>query len=267
MTTQVSSHDWEALSAYLDGQLSPRERARLETRLKTDVDLQQALQELRRTRAVLRNLPKLRAPRNYMLSPEMAGVRKEQPRVYPVFRFASLLASLLFVLLVAGDYLVAQRYATTAIPLSQTAEAPLALMEEGSQGTPSGPLGGGLPEAAQEEPAAADTTASGITEEAEEAPVEALGIEPRPTGTAGADSRESPQVAAPEIGEAAPPDTTKMMEPPPTEVLPAGEEQIRVPVGLILRSWGAFRIAEIILALVAIVTGLVAISLRRGFQR
>ena len=67
--------DWEAMSAYLDNQLKPKDRVLLESRLEKSPELRSAFDELRRTRAVLRNQKSLRAPRNFALTAEMAGIR------------------------------------------------------------------------------------------------------------------------------------------------------------------------------------------------
>lgn len=252
MTMRVSSRDWETLSAYLDGQLSTAERARLERRLKSSPNLQQALQELRRTRAVVRSLPKLRAPRNYTLSPKMAGIRQRQPRVYPIFRFASLLASLLFILVVAGDFLVAQRFASAPLSASQAEEAPMAMVEASPEGT-TGPAGGGFVEAPQEEAAEPSARTADQTPQAEVESMQASGLEAAPTSPVESPTVGPPSVASPE-GEALPAED-------------AQEEQVRAPFGLRIGEWGIFRIAEIALALVAILTGLIAVILRRGFQQ
>ncbi|MCJ7658985.1 MAG: hypothetical protein MUO67_07530 [Anaerolineales bacterium] len=83
MKNQIKSRDWEALSTYLDGQLSNREHTRLEARLKSDPDLQSALEDLRQTRSVIRSLPKLRVPRNFSLTPEMVGIKRDTTRFIP----------------------------------------------------------------------------------------------------------------------------------------------------------------------------------------
>jgi hypothetical protein len=95
--TQPNFHDVELLSAALDGQLSPAESARLEMRLKTDPQLRALSDELSETQALLHRLPARRAPRNFTLTPKMAGVKPPLPRTFPLFRFASALAALLFV--------------------------------------------------------------------------------------------------------------------------------------------------------------------------
>jgi hypothetical protein len=93
----MKPRDLELLSSYLDGQLSPSDVTRLEARLKTDPQLTEVLSDLRATRTLLRKLPKRRAPRNFTLTRKMVGQNPPLPRTYPLFRFASALATLLFV--------------------------------------------------------------------------------------------------------------------------------------------------------------------------
>ena len=95
--TTPSSRDLEQLSAYLDGQLSQSDRTRLEIRIKSDPALVSTLEELRQTRAFLRRTPRRRAPRNFTLTPKMAGIRPPLPRLVPVLSWASAAAMLLFI--------------------------------------------------------------------------------------------------------------------------------------------------------------------------
>jgi hypothetical protein len=106
MINNIKSRDWEVLSAYLDGQLSSREQTRLETRLKQDPDLQSALEDIRQTRNVLRSLPKLRVPRNFILTPEMVGLKRDTVRFFPVLRLASVLAMILLAFVFIGDFML-----------------------------------------------------------------------------------------------------------------------------------------------------------------
>lgn len=92
----MKPRDLELLSSYLDGQLSPSDVTRLETRLRTEPQLADVLTDLRATRNLLRKLPKRRAPRNFTLTRKMVGQNPPLPRTYPLFRFASALATLLF---------------------------------------------------------------------------------------------------------------------------------------------------------------------------
>jgi hypothetical protein len=102
----ISERDFEALSAYLDGELSGKALARLEARLHSNQELQETYEQLQRTRSVIRSLPKIRAPRNYMLTPEMVGVVQKPHRAFPILRFASVLATLGLILVFMGDIFV-----------------------------------------------------------------------------------------------------------------------------------------------------------------
>lgn len=92
---RLPRRDLEKLSAYLDGELNPAQAANLEARLQGDPSLAEALDEMRATKRALGSLPMLRPPRNFALTPEMAGLR-EPRRAYPVLRLASALAMLAF---------------------------------------------------------------------------------------------------------------------------------------------------------------------------
>jgi len=116
MKNNIKSRDWEVLSAYLDGQLSSREQTRLETRLKQDPDLQSALEDIRQTRNVLRSLPKLRVPRNFILTPEMVGLKRDTVRFFPVLRLASVLAMILLAFVFIGDFMLLSTPSTVQPP-------------------------------------------------------------------------------------------------------------------------------------------------------
>ncbi len=109
MNNPIPQNDYEALSAYLDNQLPARERSRLEARLQLDNDLRAELDALRRTRSILRAAPLVRAPRNFTLTPEMAGAIGKPARpanLFVLFRFGFVLFSLLLVFSLAGNLLV-----------------------------------------------------------------------------------------------------------------------------------------------------------------
>ena len=125
MNSRISPQDWEVLSAYVDNQLSEKERSQLEVRLRSEPELHRTLQEIGRIKVTLRSAPRRRAPHNFTLSPGKAGIRLSSP-LYPTFRLASVLASILFVLVFLGDMLAG---VTTGVPiLAQVArqEAPQA---------------------------------------------------------------------------------------------------------------------------------------------
>lgn len=97
MTTRIFPEDWERLSAYLDGQVSEREREEIRLKLEAQPELQRALEELRRTKMVLHSAPRRRVPHNFTLTPAMLPQRKPWFRLVPVFSFASAVALILLV--------------------------------------------------------------------------------------------------------------------------------------------------------------------------
>lgn len=124
----LSDRDYDLLSAYLDGDVTPDERREVEGRLETDADFAAELAALRRTVELVKSLPTLTAPRNLRLTPAMLGdeqpVPHTEPTRYPplrpslrqqLLRYAPNLvaAAASFVLVVAG-----------AVTLLQPADAP-----------------------------------------------------------------------------------------------------------------------------------------------
>jgi hypothetical protein len=131
MKGQISTRDYELLSASLDGQLSPREAARLQARLHSSPELRLALEDLQKTRMLLRSLPAPRRRRSFVLSPQMVAARPARfPRLFPAFSLASALSSLLLVLVLLGDFLgLAPRAVQYAAPAAPEAVA----MQAGSE--------------------------------------------------------------------------------------------------------------------------------------
>lgn len=93
----------EMLSAYIDDELSPRERQRLEARIAADPDLRHRLEGLERTVILMQQLPRVEAPRNFLLAPSMVEEKRERPRrislhwLAPALTFASALSALMLV--------------------------------------------------------------------------------------------------------------------------------------------------------------------------
>lgn len=92
---QLGRRDLERISAYIDGMLSRKQSARLEARLASDPGLQRALEDLRATRLMLRQLPSRKAPRSFALTPEMVGITARRPST-PVLQMATAIATLVF---------------------------------------------------------------------------------------------------------------------------------------------------------------------------
>lgn len=101
---QLSRRDLERLSAYLDGALSAREKARLEARLRLEPGLRRSLRELQSTVELVRSLPEVRPPRSFALTPDVVAARA-RPRTYPYLQLGTALATLAFIFAVGVDVL------------------------------------------------------------------------------------------------------------------------------------------------------------------
>jgi hypothetical protein len=91
------NNEIEQLSAYVDGQLNESESKRLKNRLETDRELDSALTDLSFSRNLLRQLPKRKSPKNFTLTRQMVGLKPPLPKTYPLFRLATVFATVLFV--------------------------------------------------------------------------------------------------------------------------------------------------------------------------
>jgi hypothetical protein len=123
MNPRVNHHDLELLSAYLDDQLPQAEKARLERRLQAEPALNETLAGLRATVRAMRGLPQVKVPRNFMLDPATYGAVRPARAFGPLYgllRLGTALATALFVVAVAGDFLARSGVQRLAAP----AEAP-----------------------------------------------------------------------------------------------------------------------------------------------
>src|SRR5690349_2239103 len=93
---QLNDTDLELLSAYIDQQLSADERAALERRLEQEPALRQALDELRATVGVLRELAPARPPRSFALDPRVVAPRRAWS--FPWMQFGSALVAVTLML-------------------------------------------------------------------------------------------------------------------------------------------------------------------------
>jgi hypothetical protein len=266
MTTRLKPRDWEILSAYLDGQLSPRENARLEARLQADDEMNNSLEQLRRTRVVLRSLPKVRSPRNYTLSASRVRVRPIIPKIYPAFRLASAMAMLLFALVVIGDFLspgLQRLYAPQTS--AKVYETQVSLLEMAPAPTQAQAIAAPLPEPTQDQSIIKSLMSDTITATVVISQASGMSpgeIEETPMGGGRLSALPSPTESAVDIYP--PPATIQDTTPittTPQIAIPVVVAQQPVPETEI--SPNIWRISEIILVILAVVTGLAALYIRR----
>jgi hypothetical protein len=133
MKNQFTSRDYKLLSAYLDDELGIQERTHLESRLKDDPELRKELQELDKTRSLLRSLPRIRAPRNYFINAEVSlkpmGVRPKL-RLVPAYGIVSAIATILLVLVVFGDRLLSTSAPASLAPAPEALNESMAVQQE-----------------------------------------------------------------------------------------------------------------------------------------
>ena len=182
------SRDIERLSAYLDGDLSPSEVEQLEARLQHEADLRRLFEELRYTVIQLKELPTVRAPRNFTLTPSMAGVKPRRQPLFGFFRFASAVAAVALAVVVGLDVMEASGNlpAMSAVAGDAGQDATMLNEEEMRAAAPE------AAEAEMAEPLAMQATEEeqyfGEVDEVEEAPVEAEGLGTGDTNDSGAAS-------------------------------------------------------------------------------
>lgn len=266
MTNRISPRDWEALSAYLDNQLGKQEYQQLETRLSAEGDLQKALDELRKTRQLLRSIPKYRAPRSFALTPAMVGIKNRgssQQGAFTMLRLASFLATFFFLFITVGSLIVETNQPVQTVMMSSE-------IENAREGPPFGMGGGGGGEPVEQPaPAPLPTQEAQVSSLDQESEIVEGGVLEATT------SVEGSVVESPEAFQA----FTAPMEPQTVDQPVAGEEPVQKanslqpgaetepetetkepsPILLILR------VVQVTLAILALITGVGAFLLRRKF--
>lgn len=105
MAPKLSHRDLKLLSAYLDDQLTDRQKKSLVTRLGQEPALQTELDNLQATKNLLASLPQVNPPRDYTLDPRTVPVRTKNTGPFVVMRLTASIATILFVMVTAGDLL------------------------------------------------------------------------------------------------------------------------------------------------------------------
>lgn len=231
MTLPLNEQDYIQLGAYLDGALSASEKADFERRLKADARLQQELEALRSTVAILGLAEPLRAPRNFTLDPVIYA-RPAKASFWQIFSLKSTpalisSAAMAVVALAAAGAIVftglaPQSGADVAFVESQAEDEMLAM--------PADDTGA----------AAAEMVEETAVEEQPEAEMLSTGApqpSPEPPDAAAASGMEEPEEATAESGEADMPEEGVVSSPPPGDSEAAPEDDAEsADVGEVTRS-------------------------------
>lgn len=207
----------ENLSAYLDHELTKAEEAQMRSRLAEDASLREALEDLRLTRYTLRNTPRVRRQRSFVLTPEMVRQQKTSWRAFSFSRAISIGASVLFALVIGGEVLsgggigmmaaAPQENAAVAVydeAASMEADEPMMMQEMPEDDSANSAMGTLLEES---EDTFADDAESEPAAEEMAMPTETETLAPMPTQS---------ETMLPSAGGGLPP--TETPEPTPTEM-------------------------------------------------
>lgn len=281
MKTRISSRDWETLSTYLDGQLSEKERARLEARLKEIPDLRQALEEMKGIRLMLRSLPKMRAPRNYTLTPQMVATRRPRPSTYPVFRLAFVLSTILLAITFLGDFFIPRILPLGSPLMAERSEQPSIAMLEVAPEAYDEPPAEAPAAPAEEEGALRIMEIEGEPELSEVPPEMTFEEDERPIDP---ESDQPDVLSADETGEIPPPEPAVPLDPHTTPAPDMAEDQKYSTPGEVIHTleppgergediteralffsggWTVVRTIQVALALIAVSAGFAALYVRR----
>lgn len=97
MNEVFSSQDWQLLSEYLDNQLSPSEKEKVERLLRSSQTWHQNYQSLSATKIILHSAPRKKATKNFTLTREQADLIRKPTRNWFSFRITSLVSTALAV--------------------------------------------------------------------------------------------------------------------------------------------------------------------------
>ena len=126
ITKSAEEKRQERLNAFLDNALSQRERQQFERELVQDPALRADLEQLRWIKRNVQQLPRVRAPRNFILDPAVhkqqvkQRARKPSWQPYPALRVATALTAFFFILALALD--LATPYGALNQPLAGTSQ-------------------------------------------------------------------------------------------------------------------------------------------------
>ena len=107
MNKNLTQKDYILISAYLDGELSTAQKAEVEKRLQINLELKHAMEDLAYTKRVLAAMPRVRAPRNFTLTPDKVKKTAKIPRFQPVWGMVSAFSTLILLVIFASSRLSA----------------------------------------------------------------------------------------------------------------------------------------------------------------
>ena len=97
MAEKLSQKDYELINSYLDQELDRKDVVKFAARMAEDPAIGEEVEDLMKVKAMIRELPTVTPPRNYILTRAMAEEARPKPwweRLFPVFRTAAAFCAL-----------------------------------------------------------------------------------------------------------------------------------------------------------------------------
>lgn len=136
MTTSLTLKDYLLISSYLDGQLSATEIAEVEKRLKVDADLKQTLRELKYTKRMLASMPVVKAPHNFLLTPDKVKKTSKRQWFQPAWGMVSAFSTLVLLVAFISTRMSFSLGAMSAAPEESIADSYVAMESAVVESTP-----------------------------------------------------------------------------------------------------------------------------------
>ena len=97
MTERLSQKDYELINSYLDQELDRKDVLKFAERMSEDPEISAEVADLMKVKAMVKEMPTVAPPRNYILTRAMAEEARPKPwweRLFPVFRTAAAFCAL-----------------------------------------------------------------------------------------------------------------------------------------------------------------------------
>ena len=108
MKEQLTQKDYELINSYLDQELDRKDVVKFAARMAEDPAIAAEVEDLMKVKAMIKELPTVTPPRNYILTRAMAEEARPKPfweRLFPVFRTAAAFCALALVFTFVFPYL------------------------------------------------------------------------------------------------------------------------------------------------------------------
>ena len=132
MTEKLSQKDYELINSYLDQELDRKDVLKFSERMAEVPEIREEIADLMKVKAMVKELPTVAPPRNYILTRAMAEEARPKPwweRLFPVFRTAAAFCALALAFTFIFPLIQAQQSAKTEQPAENAYVEPMAAEE------------------------------------------------------------------------------------------------------------------------------------------